>query len=333
MNEFSRLFRLRTFRRLLFAYGVCALGTWLGEAALAVLVLRQTGSPAAVAAIWVAGLFAPALLVPAVVARIECKPPRWSVAALLLGEAVLFALLAGLTSSFSLGLVLCLVALDGVAALAARALIKASLVATTTPAGLLREGNSVLVAVFATCAAVGPFAAGACVAIASPQGALALDAILLGVAALALALTADLRQGSTDEQGFAERLRAGVAHVRSRLPLRRLLAGYAVLSMFAAAILPVEVVLVTDTLGGSEAEYGLVLGLWGIGAVLGGAALPCSAAPRSTSSSPVPSSCARSPTSAWGWRRACSSSACSRSSSACSRSSAEPPTASTPSRS
>jgi predicted MFS family arabinose efflux permease len=147
-------------------------------------------------------------------------------------------------------------------------------VATTSPVGLLREGNSVLVAVFATCAAVGPFAAGACVAVVSPTAALAADAVLLSLAAVALALGADLPHGSANERGFTERLRAGLAYVHRQVSLRWLLAGYAVLSLFAAAVLPVEVVLVTHTLGGSEADYGLVLGLWGLGAVLGSALLP-----------------------------------------------------------
>jgi hypothetical protein len=38
-----------------FAYGVNALGTWLGEIALAVVVLGQTGSPVAVAAVGILG--------------------------------------------------------------------------------------------------------------------------------------------------------------------------------------------------------------------------------------------------------------------------------------
>jgi hypothetical protein len=63
MTELSRLFILRPFRRLIFAYCICALGTWLAEIALAVLVLRETGSPAAVATVFVAGLCLPALLV------------------------------------------------------------------------------------------------------------------------------------------------------------------------------------------------------------------------------------------------------------------------------
>jgi MFS family permease len=274
MTELSRLFILRPFRRLIFAYCICALGTWLAEIALAVLVLRETGSPAAVATVFVAGLCLPALLVPPLVTRIECLPASRSLPALLLIEAGLFAVLAALTPSFSLVLVASLVALDGVAGLAARALIKASLVATTNPAGLLREGNTVLVVVFTACAAVGPFAAGACVAVVSPQGALAVDAVFLSLAGLTLARGTNFVNGSANEQGFLERFRAGIAHVRERVALRRLLSGYAVLSLFAAAVLPVEVVLVTETLGSSEADYGLVLGLWGLGAVVGSALLP-----------------------------------------------------------
>ena len=47
--------RLPAFRRLLAAYAVNGIGTWFGETALALVVLHHTGSPAAVAAVYVAG--------------------------------------------------------------------------------------------------------------------------------------------------------------------------------------------------------------------------------------------------------------------------------------
>ncbi len=48
MSALRAPLRLPRFRRLIAAYAVNALGTWLGEVALSVLVLRQTGSAAAV---------------------------------------------------------------------------------------------------------------------------------------------------------------------------------------------------------------------------------------------------------------------------------------------
>lgn len=273
MNKLPAPLLLRPYRRLLLAYGVNALGTWLGEIALAVLVLRETGSAAAVAAVWVFGQFAPAFLTPALVARLESFPARRVLPALLATEAFLFAVLVASTASFSLPLVLLLVALDGAVGLTARALVKASMVATTEPAGLLREGNSLLVGVFTVCMAVGPFAAGAVVALVSPQAALVVDAASFALAALALGAGARLPDGAGEdgELPFRERLRAGFAHVRERAALRRLLSAFAVVTVFGAAILPLEVVLVTETLHAGEAAYGTVLALWGAGAAFGGA--------------------------------------------------------------
>ena len=107
MSELSRPFALRPFRRLLFAYSVNAVGTWLGEIALAVLVLHETGSAAAVAAVWVVWQLVPAPLVPLLVARLERLPAQRSLPALLLVEAGLFALLAALRGQFRRGCCWC----------------------------------------------------------------------------------------------------------------------------------------------------------------------------------------------------------------------------------
>jgi hypothetical protein len=112
--------RLRPFRRLIAAYAVNSLGTWLGEIALSILVLHETGSAAAVAAVWVLGLFVPSLAGPLLVTRLEVARTTVVLPALLALEAALFALLAAIVASgFSLGAILALAAADGVVALAA----------------------------------------------------------------------------------------------------------------------------------------------------------------------------------------------------------------------
>src|SRR6476620_8851932 len=68
--------RVPAFGNLAFAYLVNELGNWLGEIALAVLVYDQTRSPMATAALFCAMHFAPALIVPALVARVETGPVR-----------------------------------------------------------------------------------------------------------------------------------------------------------------------------------------------------------------------------------------------------------------
>ena len=71
----------------------------------------------------------------------------------------------------------------------------------------------------------------------------------------------------------APRLRAGLAQVREHCELRRLLLASGCVAVFGAAVLPVEAAFVIGTLGGDEADFGLVLTLWGVGAVVGSSAL------------------------------------------------------------
>src|SRR5262245_36535786 len=104
--------RLPAFRRLLAAYAINGVGFWFGETALAIAVLRETGSPTAVAAVFLAGQFAPALVTPVLVARLEALPRERVLGGLLLLEAALFTGLAATLAAghFSLALVLAAVA-------------------------------------------------------------------------------------------------------------------------------------------------------------------------------------------------------------------------------
>src|SRR3954469_2927123 len=86
--------RVAGFRVLAGGYSINELGNWLGDIALAVLVFDHTGSPLATALLFVGTRFAPAVLAPAVVARVEAFPPRVSLALLYGFDAVVFAVLA-----------------------------------------------------------------------------------------------------------------------------------------------------------------------------------------------------------------------------------------------
>jgi predicted MFS family arabinose efflux permease len=113
-------------RRIIAAYTVNRLGTWFGLIALAVAVFDHTHSALAVAALLVAGQALPAFLVPALVARVEASSRRGELTRLYLFEAAATAALAALVWRFWLPGVLLLVALDGTAALAASALLRAA---------------------------------------------------------------------------------------------------------------------------------------------------------------------------------------------------------------
>jgi len=113
-------------RRIVAAYTVNRLGTWFGFIALSVAVFDHTHSAVAVAALLVCGQVLPAFLVPALVARVEASSRRGELSVLYLFEAAATAALAALVWSFWLPGILLLVALDGTAALAASALLRAA---------------------------------------------------------------------------------------------------------------------------------------------------------------------------------------------------------------
>jgi predicted MFS family arabinose efflux permease len=114
-------------RRIVAAYTVNRLGTWFGFIALAVVVFDQTHSAVAVAALLVCGQVLPAFLTPALVARVEASSRRGELSGLYMFEAAATAALAGLVWwQFWLPGILLLVALDGTAALAASALLRAA---------------------------------------------------------------------------------------------------------------------------------------------------------------------------------------------------------------
>ena len=97
----SARFGCPAFRRLALVRFVDELGDWLGEIALAVLVFDRTGSPMAVAALFLALQFAPALVTPPLVARLESLHTRVSLPVLNAVQAAAFAGLAFLSTDFS----------------------------------------------------------------------------------------------------------------------------------------------------------------------------------------------------------------------------------------
>jgi Transmembrane secretion effector len=271
MSALVQPLRLGAFRRLLGAYAINALGNWAGQIALSIVVLGRTHSAAAVAAVMIAGQFLPALIAPRLVAAAESFGARTALPAMLVAEAGLFVLLAGMAHTGSIDLMLGVVALDGIFALASRALIKAAIVAITSPKGLLREGNALLIGVFTTCMAIGPVLAGVTIDTISPQAALLADAGSFLLAATALLGRVHIMSADRRDDLDNGSLRAALAYVRDQPQLRRLLGGYGLVCLCGAAILPLEVVLVTGTLHASASCFGTVLASWGIGGVLGGA--------------------------------------------------------------
>jgi MFS family permease len=258
------------FRRLATSYAVNELGDWMGIVALSVLVFDRTGSALATAGLFFGTRFLPALLAPLLVARIERPPPRYALPSIYCGEAAAFgalALLAG--DDFFLAGVIVLAVIDGTLALAGRALTRAVVAALLEPAGQLRAGNAVLNVAFTGGAAIGPGIAGLIVAGFGVQSALLLDAVSFYAIALILFTAGPLPHVEADPGMVRERVRAGLAYIREKAVLRRLLIAQGAAFVFFAAVIPIEVIYAKETLDAGDSGYGFLLASWGGGMVLG----------------------------------------------------------------
>ncbi len=257
------------FRRLAASYAINELGDWMGIIALSVLVFDQTESALATAALFLGTRFLPALLAPILVTRAERPPPRFALPLIYCGEAAAFAGLALLVDDFSLPAVIALAAIDGALALAGRALTRAVVATALEPSGELRAGNALLNVAFTGGAAIGPALAGLVVAGFGVQTALLLDAISFYAVAWILFTAGSMPHAEPEPGRMRERVRAGIAYIRQQTLLRRILTAQGLAFVFFAAVLPVEVVYVKETLGSSDTGYGLMLACWGGGMVLG----------------------------------------------------------------
>jgi MFS family permease len=277
-------------RRIIIAYAVNRLGTWFGLLALVLAVFDHTHSALAVAALLFVGQALPALLVPAVVARVEASSRNHELTALYMFEAIVTTALAVLLWSFWLPGVLVLVALDGTAALAASALLRsevaraareataeegawepdrdASEIEDDAGAHAERQANAALNIAFSTTFVLGPAIGGVVVAAAGAPTALFID---VGSFLLGAALLADLHPHVENAAGdtVRARLQAARDHIRSVPMLRQLFTAQFVALLFIESGAPIEVTFVKATLHGGDRGVGLLLTMWGAGAVLG----------------------------------------------------------------
>jgi MFS family permease len=259
-------------RRVLLAYSVNELGTWFGYVALAVGVYDHTHSALAMAGLFVAGRLVPAFVVPPLVARVELSGRRGALSALYAIEGLLALGLALLLTHFSLAAVLVLVMFDGAAALASRALLRASVAHTGEAPGAgtqRRRAASALNFVWTATAATGAALAGLLVAAIGAPGAMLVDAgsflacavLLVGLRPVAVGL----------ERSVRRRVGSAWQYVRGSRQLQRLLATQAAALVFFASVEPVEVLYAKATLGAGDRGFGALMAAWGLGMVVGGA--------------------------------------------------------------
>jgi MFS family permease len=101
------------------------------------------------------------------------------------------------------------------------------------------------------------------------QSALLLDAASFYAIAWILLTAGPLPQAEPDPGLVRDRVRAGIAYIRERATLRRLLVAQGAAFVFFAAVIPIEVIYSKETLAAGDSGYGLLLASWGVGMVLG----------------------------------------------------------------
>ena len=271
----KQVFRIAVYRRLLVAYGLNELTWGIGTVALAVVVYRQTGSALGSTAFFLASQFLPAFLSPLLVARLVGYAPRRLLPVLYGLEALLFGLLAWMTTEFSLVPVLAVALIDGAVGLSARVLARAATVEVLRPLDLLHEGNAGINFAFTGCFMVGPAIGGVVVAAGGSVAALLTNCGLFAGVTLVLATAVGLPESSADDahEGSAwQRLGKAVAHVRGDPATRAILIVQALGMVVGTISVPIEVVFAQHTLHAGAGGYGAMLSGWGAGAVVGSAA-------------------------------------------------------------
>jgi hypothetical protein len=273
-------------RRIIGAYTVNRLGTWFGFVALSVAVFNHTHSAIAVAGLLISGQALPAFAAPALAARIEASPRRGALSGLYLFEGVVTSLLALLLLHFSLPGILLLAALDGTAALAASALLRTETARAAREQAKVdwdakrgkdleafeqaaeRQANATLNIAFSATFMLGPAIAGVVVAAAGAPAALFIDAasfLICGAMLLDLYPHAEAAEAAS----VRTRLRAAWGYVNETPLLRTLLLAEAIALIFFDSAGPVEVAYVKATLHAGTRGYGLLIGIWGVGVVIG----------------------------------------------------------------
>lgn len=267
----SRCLRLPAFRRLLAAYVLNEFAWSIGTLALSLLVYRETRSALGSAAFFICSQFLPAVLSPALVTRLDVHAMRRVLPVLYAVEALLFGILVWFTHHFALVPVLVLALMDGAIAAAARSLAAAARTQILKPLDLLHEGNALSNFGFSGALMAGPVLGGLVVAAGGTVAALLVNCGLFAGIALVLSVTV-LPDARPPAGSGLSRLFEGVAQVRRDRLLSRLLAVQAVGLVFFTISIPVEVVYAQHTLRAGPKGYGVLLGAWGLGAVVGSAA-------------------------------------------------------------
>jgi predicted MFS family arabinose efflux permease len=222
------------------------------------------------AAFFFSAKFLPALLAPALTARLDQIALRRILPGLYVLEALVFAVLALIADGgFVLGAVLVLGLVDGTLAVTARALTRSAVAAVLKPSGLLKEGNALTNIGFALSAVGGSALGGLLIAEVGLATALLVDAASFLAIAILLATSRGLPAAHVDREPFLRYFRDGLRFARRQPAVWTLLVGQAAALILFTLVVPIEVIYAKESLGTTSAGFGVLLASWGAGIVVG----------------------------------------------------------------
>jgi predicted MFS family arabinose efflux permease len=137
------------------------------------------------------------------------------------------------------------------------------------PAGLLKEGNALMNVGFALASVGGAALAGLLVSKIGLSAALLVDAVSFLLIAALLGATRGLPRVEVEREPWRARLTDGLRFVRGHPTIRLLLSAQAVGLVLFTLVIPIEVIYAKESLGTSDAGFGILLASWGAGIVVG----------------------------------------------------------------
>jgi MFS family permease len=255
------------FMQLWAGQAISFVGDAVSMVALVILVVQLTGSASAVGGALVARLL-PTFASPLFGVLADRFDRR---VVLVASDLVRATLILGLVFARDLVVIYGLVFLMGFARTLFNPTIRAAF-PSVVGEGDLARANSFIGGAFSASVMVGPTLGGLLVATVGVNGAFLLDAATYMIsAALLFRIPLPRPQRENEEVGVFRELRSGLSYLAgARVPLVVMMGAF--LTVLATDLAtPAEVFLAKGTFGAGDVGYGLLVGLWGGGMVLGSA--------------------------------------------------------------
>ena len=260
------LLRNVRFRRLWIGQGVSFAGDAVSTIALVVLVVQVSGSASAVGGALVARLL-PTLASPLAGVFADHLDRR---VVLVTSDVVRAVLVFGLVFAENLATIYALVFFMGLGRTFFYPTIRAAF-PSVVGGGDLARANALISGTFSVSETAGPALGGLLVAVVGVEAAFVLDAATFLISAAFLARIPLPRAQTGEGAAFGRELRAGLEYLAgARVPLALVVGAFLIVLTINTTI-PAEVFLARDTFRAGDFGYGLLVGLYGGGMVLGSA--------------------------------------------------------------